>query len=348
MTGNELVQRVADYLVTQLPLGGQVELLRRLEGGQSNPTYLLEAGGGRFVMRTRPPGKLLRSAHAIDREFRVLQALQGSDIPVPEPCLYCSDVGVAGTEFYLMRFVEGHNHRDPRLPGFDPARRAAAYESMSDVLAALACLDLAAVGLTDYGRREGFFSRQVRRWTEQYRACETNRREHVEALIDWLPQHLPADDGRAVLMHGDFRVDNLLFDDSGKVVAVLDWELSTLGHPLSDLAYQCAQWRLPAGSMRGLGDVDREALGIPSEESYVERFCGKIGLGVPQAWTFNLVLSLFRLASICQGVYRRGLDGNASGADALEFDRRTAVIAETAVTILGAAASDHVTLRRAR
>lgn len=340
-------RRIGAYLSAYLPEVGDVRSCRKLEGGQSNPTYLLETAHTTCVLRAKPTGRLLQSAHAIDREFQVLTSLQGTAVPVPKPYLYCNDSSVLGSEFYVMEHVAGRTFWSPTVPEVEQPQRSKIYQSMNDVLVALARVDLEAVGLVDYGRREGFFERQVRRWTEQYRAAETNRRNHMETLIDWLPRNVPVDDGRASLMHGDFRLDNLLIDERGQVAAVLDWELSTIGHPLCDLAYQCAQWRLPAGRMRGLDGIDREAIGIPSEARYVQRFCERIGMTRASGWTFLLVLSLFRLASICQGIYRRGLDGNASSANALDFDERTAVIAEKAVAIVSVATSNDSTLRSA-
>ena len=338
-------RRIGAYLSAHLPEAGDLRSCRKLEGGQSNPTYLLETAHTLCVLRSKPAGRLLKSAHAIDREFQVLTALQGTDVPVPRPYLYCNDSSVLGSEFYVMEHVAGRTFWNPAVPEVDQSQRTRIHDSMNDVLVALARVNLRSVGLMEYGRREGFFERQVRRWTEQYRAAETSRRDHMEALIDWLPGNVPVDDGRASLMHGDFRLDNLLIDDRGQVAAVLDWELSTIGHPLCDLAYQCAQWRLPAGRMRGLDGIDREAIGIPSEARYVQRFCERIGMTQASGWTFLLVLSLFRLASICQGIYRRGLDGNASSANALDFDERTTVIAAHAVAIVDAVASDDPTLR---
>jgi aminoglycoside phosphotransferase (APT) family kinase protein len=329
--------RLRSYLPANFPVAGELLECRKFAGGQSNPTYLLVCRAGRFVLRSRPPGRLLKSAHAIDREYRVLRALASTDVPVPAVHLYCDDDSVIGSAFYLMEYVEGQLYWDPGLPQFSGMQRSTMYASMNEVLAALAQVDVDAVGLGDFGRTTEFFARQIRRWTEQYRAAETECRPDMETLIEWLPANRPTADGPAGLMHGDFRLDNMIFDGTGRVLAVLDWELSTIGHRHADVAYQCAQWRLPPGAMRGLADIDRCALGIPAEDEYVEGYCRRLGLASVPNWDFLLVLSLFRLASICQGVYRRGLDGNASGGTALEFSERTAVIADHAVRILAGA-----------
>jgi len=313
---------------------GPLKSIRKFDGGQSNPTYLLTAGSGRYVLRRKPGGALLHSAHAIDREYRVLEALACSDVPVPRARHYCEQEDVVGTAFYVMDFVDGRVFWDPQLPEVDAQTRGAMYDEMNRVLAVLRRVDFAERGLLNFGRPGSYCERQIRRWTEQYRAAETEARPDVERLIEWLPANVPADDGQVALVHGDFRLDNMLFDASGHVVALLDWELSTLGHPHADLAYQCAQWRLPPGPMRGLEGIDRAALNIPSEADYVAQYCRRLGLNGIANWGFFLVLSLFRLASICQGVYRRGLAGNATNAAALEFGERTRIIAAAAVEIL--------------
>jgi aminoglycoside phosphotransferase (APT) family kinase protein len=340
--------RLRDYLPAHFAAAGEVLECRKFAGGQSNPTYLLVCREGRFVLRARPLGRLLKSAHAIDREYRVLRALASTGVPVPDVYLYCEDDSVIGSAFYLMEYVEGQMYWDAGLPQLSRLQRSTVYASMNEVLAALAQVDVDAVGLGDFGRTADFFARQIRRWTDQYRAAETERRPDMETLIEWLPANRPAADGPAGLMHGDFRLDNMIFDEAGRVLAVLDWELSTIGHRHADVAYQCAQWRLPPGAMRGLADVDRGALGIPAEDEYVEAYCRRLGLASVPNWDFLLVLSLFRLASICQGVYRRGLDGTASDGTALEFSERTAVIAVRAMRILsGTSHGRSSTARRA-
>lgn len=327
------IDTLGSYLAAHVEGFGVLRSATKFEGGQSNPTYLLTTTTARYVLRRKPAGDLLKSAHAVDREYRVLTALADTAVPVPKTRHFCADERVIGTVFYVMEFVDGAVFWDPQLPQVSGESRGLMYDEMSRVLVALHQVDLAAHGLNDFGRPGSYFERQIRRWTEQYRASQTEVRPDVERLIEWLPGHLPADDGRVSLVHGDFRLDNLMFNTSGSVVAVLDWELSTLGHPFADLAYQCAQWRLPV-PMRGLKGVDRATLTIPSEGDYVARYCRRMGLSSIENWDFYLVLSLFRLASICQGVYRRGLSGNASSTSALEYGERTRVIAVAAVEIL--------------
>jgi aminoglycoside phosphotransferase (APT) family kinase protein len=326
-------EALGPYLRRVAPELGDLESVEGLGGGQSNPTFRLAMTAGHFVLRRKPPGPLLPTAHAIDREYRVMRALRGTAVPVPEVLHYCADEALIGSAFYIREFVPGRVFWDGRLPDCGPTERTRIYRGMGDVLAAIHSIEPAAIGLGDFGRPGAYFSRQLRRWTEQYRASETHARPAMETLIDWLPANMPPDDGQAALIHGDYRLDNLVFDDEGDVVAVLDWELSTLGHPLADIAYQCAQWRLPPGVMRGLRGVDRRALGLPAERDYVRRYCEARGLNGLAGWDFHLVMSLFRLAAICQGVYRRGIDGNAAGADATDFNHRIDVIADCAVEI---------------
>jgi aminoglycoside phosphotransferase (APT) family kinase protein len=282
--------------------------------GQSNPTYRIETPSASYVLRAKPPGKLLKSAHMVEREFRVLRALQTAGFPAPRALALCEDESVTGTVFYLMAHVDGRIFWDPGLAESPREERAAIYDSMNAGLAQLHSVDIAAAGLSDFGKPGNYFARQTQRWTEQYRASETTKVPEMDALIDWLAANMPPDDGRVALVHGDFRIDNMIFaKDSAKLLAVLDWELSTLGHPFADLAYQCMQWRLPnAGDFRGLEGLDRKALGIPSDEEYVAAYCRRMGIdGVPH-WPFLIAFSFFRIAAIVQGVYKRALDGNAS------------------------------------
>lgn len=328
------VEAADSYFRSQLPALGPLRDTRKFAVGQSNPTYLLTTDTGRYVLRAKPVGRLLPSAHAVEREFRVLGALHGSPVPVPRPIHLCTDDTILGSVFYVMEYVPGQVYLDPTMPGADVTLRRAVYAGAASVLAALGRIDPVAVGLGDYGRPGGYFERQVRRWTKQYRATETECRPDMEELIAWLPLHLPPDTGVARIVHGDFRLDNLVVGEHGEVLAVLDWELSTLGHPYADLAYQCAQWRLPAGEMHGLKGVKREALGLPGEDEYVAAYCKSLGLARIEHWNTYLAVSLFRLAAIYQGVYRRGLDGNASSAEATGFGRKTDIIAAHAVEII--------------
>lgn len=310
---------------------------RKFKGGQSNPTYLIEAASGCYVLRRKPPGKLLASAHAVDREFRVLHALAGSSIPVAQPLHLCTDDAVIGSMFYVMSYVPGRIFWDPTLPELAVGQRAAHFEAALDTLAALARLDVTAAGLGDYGKPGNYFGRQVARWSEQYRAAETERIEAMEMLLGWLPGAAPPDDGRVALVHGDFRIDNLIWNaDMPGIAAIVDWELSTLGHPLADLAYFCMALRLPRNPvLPGLAGLDRSALGIPDEAAMIERFATATGLDPRPHWSFLLAFQFFRLAAIAQGVLKRALQGNASNEQAMAAGRMAQAIAE-----LGRAAAE--------
>jgi aminoglycoside phosphotransferase (APT) family kinase protein len=290
---------------------------KKFATGQSNPTYLIEAPSGCYVLRRKPPGKLLKSAHMIEREFRVLRALEGTGFPAPRALALCEDDSVIGTAFYVMAHVDGRIFWDPALPELPREGRRPIYDAMNEGLAKLHAIDVAAAGLSDFGKPGSYFARQLQRWSEQYRASETETVDDMDRLIVWLGQNVPADDGRVALVHGDWRIDNMIFDaHSSRLLAVLDWELSTLGHPFADLAYQCMQWRLPnAGAFRGLAGVDRAAFGIPAEADYVADYCRRAGLKAIPDWTFLIAFSFFRVAAIVQGVYKRSLDGNASNPE---------------------------------
>ena len=290
--------------------------VRQFEGGQSNPTYHLAAGGREYVLRRKPPGKLLPSAHLVEREYRIMAALQQSDVPVPRTYTLCEDPSVIGTAFYIMDFIPGRIMRDPALPNLTPAERGAIYRDMIDVLARLHRADWQARGLADFGRPGNYFARQIHRWTEQYRASETETIPSMERLIAWLPGHIPEDD-QTTIAHGDYRLANLIIHPSEpRVVAVLDWELSTLGHPLADLAYNCMPYRLPAASFEGLADADVKRLGIPSEEEVVAAYCRRVGRGGIPDWNFYLAFAMFRLAAILQGIMGRVRAGTAAATDA--------------------------------
>ena len=269
------------------------------------------------MLRRKPPGKLLKSAHMIEREFRALRALEGARFPAPRALALCEDESVIGTAFYVMAFVDGRIFWDPALPELSREERGAVYDAMNEGLARLHAIDIAAAGLADYGKPGNYFARQLQRWTEQYRASETETIDDMDRLIAWLGERVPADDGRVALVHGDWRIDNMIFaPNAPRLIAVLDWELSTLGHPFADLAYQCMQWRFPnSGSFRGLGGVDRGLQGLPTESEYVAAYCRRAGLaGIPD-WTFLIAFSFFRSIAIVQGVYKRALDGNASNPE---------------------------------
>jgi aminoglycoside phosphotransferase (APT) family kinase protein len=311
-------QALAPYLEKHVPGFRGLNDIRKFGSGQSNPTYALEAESGRYVLRAKPPGELLKSAHQVDREYRVMKALKGTAVPVPDVLHLSGEDSPIGRMFYVMAFVDGRILWDPALPEMrSNEERAAASDAMNRVLAALHDIDIDAVGLSDFGKPGSYFERQLSRWTSQYRASETETVPDMDALIAWLESNLVPDDGQVSLVHGDFRLDNMIFaSERPEVVAVLDWELSTLGHPFADISYQCMQWRLPHDSgFRGLGGIDRAALGLPGEAEYVAAYCRKRGIAGIDNWVFYLAFSFFRLAAICQGVYKRALDGNASNPE---------------------------------
>ena len=296
------------------PLGVQ-----QFGGGQSNPTFLLTAGRRRYVLRKKPPGQLLKSAHQVDREYRIMKALATTDVPVPKMHVLCEDESVIGTSFYVMDFLEGRIFRDPQLPDLAPAERAAIYDSMNDVLARLHNVDFAKIGLGDFGKPGNYFERQIARWITQYRAAQTTDIPEMERLIEWMPSNVPKDDSVSIA-HGDYRLENTIFHPAEpRMIAVLDWELSTIGHPLADLAYNCMGYHVMNPRQGGLVDLDYAALGIPSENDYVAKYCARTGRARIENWSFYLAFALFRLASISQGVYKRGLDGNASSETAAQF-----------------------------
>ena len=304
--------------------------VQQFGGGQSNPTFLLSSGGKYYVMRKKPPGQLLKSAHQVDREYRIMKALAATDVPVPRMHVLCEDESVVGTAFYVMDFLDGRIFRDPRLPGVAPAERAAIYDSMNDVLARLHKVDFAGVGLGDFGKPGNYFDRQVSRWITQYRAAQTDQIPDMEKLIEWMPRHIPADDSVSIA-HGDYRLENTIFHPTEpRMIAVLDWELSTIGHPLADLAYNCMGYHVQNPRQGGLVGVDFAATGIPAEEEYVARYCRRTGRGKIENWSFYLSFAVFRLASIAQGVYKRGLDGNASSETAAQFGNTCQFLAEHA------------------
>ena len=333
-------QRLTAYLRDHLPGLGDEVVAEKFPGGQSNPTFLLRDGDRSWVLRRKPPGELLPSAHAVDREFRVLTALQDTDVPVATPVLLCEDDTVIGSMFYLMEHLDGRVFWDPKLPEVaDRDERAAMYDEMNRVLAALHQLDPTAIGLADFGRPGNYFERQVSRWTRQYRASETEHSPAMERLIEWLPANMPADDGQVSLVHGDYRLDNLMFHATEpRIIGVLDWELSTLGHPLADLSYQVMAWQLPDGEgIRGLAGVDREALGLPSDAEYIARYCERTGRAPIDNWNFYLVFCFFRLAAILQGVKKRARIGTASSAEAEAKGAMVEPLAELGLRYIDAA-----------
>jgi aminoglycoside phosphotransferase (APT) family kinase protein len=322
--------RLQQYLQRELPgFEGPLQI-RQFQGGQSNPTYLLETPGSRYVMRSKPGpvARLLPSAHAIEREFRVMRALHTQGVPVPQVLLLCEDESIIGRAFFVMQHVDGRVLWDPALPGLSPAERGAIYDEMNRVIAALHRVDVAAAGLADFGRAGNYFERQIGRWSKQYRASETGPIEAMDRLIDWLPGHVPAGDETSVV-HGDFRLDNLIFHPTqARVLAVIDWELSTLGHPLADFSYLCMGWHIPPGAFRGIAGLDLVRLGIPDEASFIHRYCERTGRTAIEHWKFHLAYNLFRIAAILQGVYKRALDGMASADDAAAAGDRARALAE--------------------
>ncbi len=329
-------QKLAAYLEQQVPGFKGPLTAEKFPGGQSNPTYAVSAESGRYVLRRKPPGLLLKSAHAVDREFKVIAALANTGVPVAKVYHLCEDESVIGSMFFLMEFVDGVVHWDATLPDLDNEQRRVMYDEMNRALAAMHSVDIDAVGLADFGKPGNYFERQIGRWSKQYRAAETGTIEAMEQLLTWLPDNLPADDGKVSLVHGDYRLDNMMFHATEpRILAVVDWELSTLGHPYADLAYQCMQWRLPpGGSLSGLQGEDRAALGIPSEEEYVARYCERMGIDTIENWTFYLAFSFFRLAAILQGVKKRALDGNASNDQALEMGALVEPLASAATALI--------------
>ncbi|RQR59344.1 phosphotransferase family protein [Burkholderia sp. Bp9125] len=330
------INRLVRYLEDHVPgFEGPVEA-NKFAGGQSNPTFRLTARSGHYVLRCQPPGELLKSAHAVDREFRVLSALSGTAVPVARPYHLCEDRDVIGSMFYVMSYEDGRIFWDPALPDLPKHDRAICYDVVLQTMAALHDVDVDAVGLADYGRPGNYFERQIGVWTKQYRAAETERLDAMETLIDWLPKACPDDTGRPALVHGDFRIDNLMFArDCYRVRAVLDWELSTLGNPLADLAYFCMCLRLPSdGLVPGLTGHDCAELGIPDEAAIVARYCELRGIEPIRDWNFYLAFSFFRFAAIAQGVKARALQGNASNSKALQVGDITRSLADEAVRVI--------------
>ena len=310
------------------PLGAE-----QFKGGQSNPTFLLRAKGARYVLRTKPgpAARLLPSAHAIEREFRVMSALHGAGFPVPRQLALCTDEAVLGRAFFVMEHVEGRVLWDQSLPGMTPAERAAIYDEQNRVIAQLHAMDYGAIGLQDYGKPGNYFARQIERWTKQYQASMTEPIEAMDRLSAWLPAHIPPGDDTSIV-HGDYRLDNLIFHPAEpRILAVLDWELSTLGHPLADFSYHCMSWHIPPGQFRGIAGLDLAALGIPALRDYVARYCERTGKTIREEdFDFYLAYNMFRLAGIMQGIMKRYVDGTASSAAALENGKAARPMAEMA------------------
>lgn len=322
------------YLEAQIDGFQGLNAAEKFGDGQSNPTYLLRADSGDVVLRAKPPGELLKSAHQVDREYRVMKALADTDVPVPKMLHLADGDNPLGRMFFVMQYLPGRIFWDPSLPELDKPERAAIYDAMNQTLAALHGVDVNAVGLQDFGHPGNYFARQTDRWIKQYKASAMQPNADMDRLMDWLLANMP-DDETSRLVHGDYRLDNMIFAPvRPEVIAVLDWELSTLGHPLSDLAYQCMQWRLPyQAGMRGLGGLNRAEIGLPEEKDYVAAYCARRGIPEIGNWNFYLAFSFFRLAAILQGVVRRAHDGNASNPE------RAREMAQ-AIPVLAAMAND--------
>jgi aminoglycoside phosphotransferase (APT) family kinase protein len=312
-------------------LGFKIAKVEQFKGGQSNPTYRVSAADGmKYVLRKKPPGKLLPSAHAVDREYKVIKALHPTGFPVAKPLVLCEDDAVIGTAFYVMDYVEGRVLWDPALPGMTKAERAAIWDEQNNVISRLHSIDYRAIGLEDFGKPGNYIGRQVERWSKQYRASETQRIEAMDDLIGWLPKNIPPEAGTTVV-HGDFRLDNTIFHPTeARILAVLDWELSTLGDPLADFAYHCMSWHIPPDKFRGMGGLNLKELGIPGEAEYVAMYCKRTSRKAidPSHWDFYLAYNLFRIAAICQGIAKRVLEGTAASQHAQEAASKTVPLAQ--------------------
>jgi aminoglycoside phosphotransferase (APT) family kinase protein len=318
------------YLLEHMPEFRRPLVVSQFLSGQSNPTFLLESGDARFVMRKKPPGTLLQSAHQVEREYRIIKALENTDVPVPKAYVLCEDTNVIGTAFFVMDFVPGRIIAEPILPGLSRDDRAGVYDSMNDTIARMHKVDWRAVGLEGFGRPEGYVERQVARWTKQYKAAEMEPIPEMDALIEWLPKHIPSED-ETTIAHGDFRLGNLILHPTEpRIVAVLDWELSTLGHPIADLAWNCMSYHYPPeeGDTGNFAGKDLNALGIPSEETYLAAYCRRTGRAKIEGWPFYIAFAFFRGASIQQGIAMRAKMGNASAPDAAERGKRAYVSAQ--------------------
>ena len=318
------IKALRDYMEDHVAgFAGPLEV-QQFRGGQSNPTYMLESEGTKYVLRRKPPGELLPSAHAVDREYRIITALRETDVPVPATYCLCTDENVIGTWFYIMEFVEGRVLWDGTLPGMTKEERGAVYDQMNDVLARLHSVDYLALGLEDFGKPGNYFARQIHRWTKQYRLSETDKIEAMDNLIEWLPANIPEGDDTSIV-HGDYRHDNMVFHPTKpEILALLDWELSTIGHPLGDFSYQCMQWS------RQFAGVDLEELGIPTLDAYRDAYCRRTGREKIEHWNFYIAYNLFRSAGIAQGIVGRVRDGTAASAWATEMAAAIRPTAEAA------------------
>ena len=325
------VAALAIWLNTSTGEDFEAMRVEQFKGGQSNPTFKLITPERTYVMRAKPgpAAKLLPSAHMIEREFEVMTGLAKANMPVPKTIALCTDEAVIGRAFFVMEMVEGRVLWDPSLPGMTPPERGAIFNEMNAVMARLHQVDYAAVGLGNYGKPGNYFERQISRWTKQYRASETEKIEAMDKLMDWLPQHIPAGEETSIV-HGDYRLDNLILHPTEpRILAILDWELSTLGHPLADFAYHCMTWHVPPSAFRGLGGLDLAGLGIPSQQAYIAQYCERTGRadGI-ENFEYYLAYNMFRMAGILQGIMKRVVDGTAASEQAVAMGKATKPIAE--------------------
>jgi acyl-CoA dehydrogenase len=306
---------------------GPIEL-SQLTGGQSNPTYKISDGNSHYVLRKKPGGVLLPSAHAVDREHRVMKALAGTDVPVPQMLAYCEDEGIVGTAFFIMEHLDGRVFTDQSLPGLSASERRQIYEQMNRTIFAIHRLDYVSLGLETFGKPGNYFARQIARWSRQVREANIAIPDSLNRLMDWLPEHIPPEDGTS-LIHGDFRMDNLIFHKTDlRIIGVLDWELSTLGNPLADFAYQCMAWRIPPTLWRGIQGLDLLALGIPSESEYIAMYEKQAGRSISEHWPFLMAYNLFRISAILHGISKRAMDGTANASDAVENGEKAGALAD--------------------
>ena len=306
---------------------GPIEL-SQLAGGQSNPTYKISVGNVHYVLRKKPSGVLLPSAHAVDREYRVMKALASTDVPVPQMLAYCEDESIVGTAFFIMEYLDGRIFEDQSLPGLKSSERQQIYEQMNRAISAIHRLDYVSLGLETFGKHGNYFARQITRWSRQVREANIAIPSSLIKLMDWLPEHIPSED-EASLIHGDFRMDNLIFHKTDlSIIGVLDWELSTIGNPLADFAYQCMAWRIAPSLWRGIQGLDLAALGIPSEAQYVAQYEKQIGRPIVEHWRFLMAYNLFRISAILHGITKRALDGNANASDAAENGKKAGALAD--------------------
>ena len=306
---------------------GPIEL-SQLTGGQSNPTFKISDGNFDYVLRKKPSGVLLPSAHAVDREYRVMKALAATDVPVPQMLAYCDDESIIGTAFFIMEYLDGRVFADQSLPGLAASERWQIYEQMNHTISAIHRLDYVSLGLETFGKPGNYFARQIARWSRQVREANIAIPDSLNKLMDWLPEHIPAEDETS-LIHGDFRMDNLIFHKTDlRIIGVLDWELSTLGNPLADFAYQCMAWRIPPSLWRGIQGLDLRALGIPSESEYIAMYEKQIGRPIVEHWPFLMAYNLFRISAILHGITKRAMDGNANASDAIENGEKAGALAD--------------------